>query len=106
MKSLTTLTFIIILIGFITNQGFAQTEKSVNPTPPEQTLTMDFSCGALPEVNIEIYNGLYDWEIEMDYSGGGMPLSNDDEDGKGAVTVANKNNTNGNTTVIIALQKD
>jgi len=58
---------------------------------PKITTYSNFKC----EVYIEIYNGLYDWHGGNNYSGGSMPLGDGAKTEPGAVTVANKNDTDG-----------
>lgn len=46
------------------------------------------------KIDLQIYNGLKDWVTPQDWSGG-QPIPEDDEESKGAVTVANQNDTDG-----------
>lgn len=62
---------------------------------PTLTTHANFKC----EVYLEIYNGLYDWTDGQDYSGGGMPLNDLNKTLVGAVTVANRNDTDGDGTI-------
>lgn len=53
-------------------------------------LTASFEC----EVSLDIYNGIYDWEAGQSYSGGNK-LGSGNKFDKGAVTIANLNDTDG-----------
>jgi hypothetical protein len=50
-------------------------------------------CNAV--VDISIYDGFYDWVSMQDWSGGNMPVPDDKEYKRGAVTLANLNDTDG-----------
>lgn len=71
---------------FMANSLWSQTSD-----PLSSTYYSNFKC----EVYLEIYNGMYDWYGGNDYSGKGIPLSDGDKTAIGAVTVANKNDTDG-----------
>jgi hypothetical protein len=60
-------------------------------TVPTAIVYGNFQC----DVYLEIYNGLYDWTDNISYSGTNVPLSSGDKTSKGAVTVANLNDTDG-----------
>ncbi len=75
--------FIIILS---INIGIAQVETVA--------LTTSFQCSA-GNVELEIYNGLYDWSTNISPPGGSNGLPVIDKLEIGAVTIANKNNTDG-----------
>ena len=53
-----------------------------------------------PLVDIDIYDGFYDWVSNTSWSGGQLVMENGDEEFiKGAVTVANRNDTDGDGTI-------
>ena len=71
----------------ITNQITSQT---VNYLPPSEGNFDYEDCGCKGTINLKIYNGLV-----SPYGGQNVPETNNEEFFKGAVTVANRNNTNG-----------
>ncbi len=71
------------------------------PTFPTLTTYSNFKC----EVYLEVYNGLYDWHENNDYSGGSAPLTDGNKTAVGAVTAANKNDTDGDSKVDEAMNE-
>lgn len=64
-----------------------------SPLPPKKVTTANFEC----EIILDIYNGLYDWVDEEREWSGGQLLANWAKITPGAVTVANLNDTDGDS---------
>lgn len=74
--------FILIFVFFILKDGYGQAEKRFNNSFVYE------GCGCGGVINLRIHNGLYD-------PYGGQPVSDEEEVTKGAITVANLNDTDG-----------
>lgn len=77
-----------VFLLFITTFSMVQyaSSQSINPLEPKFGYE---DCGCKININLRIFYGLYG-------NYGGQEVLNKDEETKGAVTVANKNDTNGN----------
>ncbi len=73
--------FILFLCAFM---------PEANAQQPSKTSSAGFEC----DVFLDIHNGFYDWSIGKTYTGG-QKLSSGNKYDKGAVTVANLNDTDG-----------
>jgi len=76
---------------------YSITVEDVNGCMGVDSFTVE-ACN--PLVDIDIYNGFYDWVSGTSWSGGQLVMENGDEEFiKGAVTVANRNDTDGDGTI-------
>ncbi len=98
MKKILTLSFLLFTLIPLYSQienddvgtNSAVQSTSFNFCPPED----ESAC------NLEIYNGLYDWVSNNSYSGGQLISNEDNIEGTiGAITIANKNDTDGDDNI-------
>ncbi|MEZ5032967.1 MAG: hypothetical protein R2787_16375 [Saprospiraceae bacterium] len=87
-----TRTFILVALTFVSMSLYSQNGNP--PGPPLQVNETNMEC----DVVLDIYDAFVDWKSVPPVSWGGnmQALSANDKINKGAVCVANKNDTNGN----------